>query len=194
MQLWSALSAIGERGLGMRKSSTRVQNIGVRRIAQDQLPAESDLQLLFAQLNFIHFSGEVPAYRIAFNARLTSVAGRITYRPPLIELSTPLLGAHLDTLDKTLLHEMVHAWLHARRMPSGHGPHFKRKMRDVGLSSIYHSLPVPRRRSRARYALSCPRCSAELIRRCRPGVPVSCARCSPQRYDARVRMSIRRLA
>jgi len=142
----------------------------------------------------MHFSGEVPAYRIAYNTRLTSVAGRITYRPPLIELSTPLLAAHPGTVGQTLLHEMVHAWLHARRMPSGHGAHFKRKMHEVGLSSIYHSLPVPRRRSRARYALSCPRCKVELIRRRKPGVPVSCARCSPQRYDARVRMSIRLLA
>jgi predicted SprT family Zn-dependent metalloprotease len=167
----------------------------VQNIAADSapLPSEGDLQLLFAQLNAVHFSGEVPAYRIAYNRRMTSVAGRITYRPPLIELSTPLLGAHPSSLVHTLLHEMVHAWLHARRQPSGHGVHFKRKMREVGLSSIYHSLPVPRRRSRARYRLSCPRCKTELIRRRRPGVPVSCARCSPARYDACVRMSVRRL-
>ena len=183
----------GELGVRLRKSLPRLQNIGTARVIHDPLPVESDLQLLFAQLNFIHFAGEIPAYRIAYNQRLTSVAGRITYRPPLIELSTRLLGAHPGTLPQTLLHEMVHAWLHARRMPSGHGDHFKRKMREVGLSSIYHSLPVPRRRSRARYALSCPRCKTELIRRQRPGVPVSCARCSPKRYDSRVRMSIRRL-
>ena len=171
-----------------------MQNISAARASHDRLPAESDLQLLFAQLNVMHFGGEIPAYRIAYNQRMTSVAGRITYRPPLIELSTRLLGAHPATLPSTLLHEMVHAWLHARRMPSGHGHHFKRKMREVGLSSIYHALPVPHRRSRARYALSCPRCKTELIRRRRPGVPVSCARCSPARYDPRVRMAVRRLA
>ncbi len=171
-----------------------MQNIRARAGGDVRLPSESDLQLLFAQLNSVHFAGEIPAYRITYNPRMTSVAGRITYRPPLIELSVPLLGSHPGTLPQTLLHEMVHAWLHARRLPSGHGRHFKRKMRDVGLSSIYHSLPVPRRRSRVRYRLSCPRCRVELIRRRRPGVPVSCARCSPQRYDPRVRMSVRRIA
>ena len=170
-----------------------MQNIHARSDDRPLLPTEGDLQLLFAHLNSLHFAGEVPAYRIAYNRRMTSVAGRITYRPPLIELSIPLLGKHPLTLPQTLLHEMVHAWLHARRLPSGHGIHFKRKMREVGLSSIYHSLPVPRRRSRMRYRLSCPRCSAELIRRRRPGVPVSCARCSPQRYDPNVRMRVHRL-
>ena len=170
-----------------------MQNIGAARTVAEALPQESDLQLLFSQLNVLHFGGEVPAYRIAYNRRLSSVAGRITYRPRLIELSTRLLGAHPDTLAQTLLHEMVHAWLQARRMPSGHGIHFKRKMREVGLTSIYHSLPVKRRFSRSRYVLLCPRCRVELIRRRRPGVPVSCARCSPHRYDSRVRMSIRQL-
>ena len=170
-----------------------MQNIRARTSEQLALPLESELQLLFARLNSLHFGGEVPAYRIAYNRRMTSVAGRITYRPPLIELSVPLLGAHPSTLPQTLLHEMVHAWLHARRLPSGHGSHFKRKMREVGLSSIYHSLPVPRRLSRMRYRLSCPKCRTELIRRRRPGVPVSCARCSPHRYDPRVRMSVHRL-
>lgn len=188
------LSAEGERCSALHKSLPQVQNIVGAARAHGQLPAESELQMMFARLNFAHFGGEIPAYRIAYNRRLTSIAGRITYRPPLIELSVPLLGPHPDTLVQTLLHEMVHAWLHARKMPSGHGHHFKRKMRDVGLSSIYHALPVPHRRSRMRYALSCPRCKTELIRRRRPGVPVSCARCSPQRYDARVRMSIRRIA
>ena len=171
-----------------------MQNIGALPIARHPLPPESDLQLLFARLNVLHFAGEVPAYRIAYNRRLTSVAGRITYRPPVIELSIPLLGAHPATLAQTLLHEMVHAWLHARRLPSGHGSHFKRKMRDVGLASIYHSLPVPRRRSKARYLLSCPRCKTELVRRRRPGVPVSCARCFPHRFNRAAQMIVRRLA
>jgi predicted SprT family Zn-dependent metalloprotease len=172
-----------------------VQNIlAAARAIRSRLPSEGDLQLLFARLNATHFGGSLPAHRIAYNSRLTSVAGRITYGPPLIELSTRLLGPNPDALTATLLHEMVHAWLHAHRLPSGHGLHFKRKMREVGLSSIYHSLPVPRRRSRLRYRLTCPRCFVTLVRRRRPGVPVSCARCSPSRYDARVRMTVRRLA
>jgi predicted SprT family Zn-dependent metalloprotease len=159
-----------------------------------RLPSESDLQLMFARMNVVHFAGELRAYRIGYNARLTSVAGRIGHRPPTIELSATLLGDHPEHLETTLLHEMVHAWLHARGLPSGHGAHFKRKMREVGLTSIYHSLPVPHRRSSLRYVLSCPRCRVELLRRRRPGVPVSCARCSPKRFDRRVQMAVRRLA
>ncbi len=161
--------------------------------ARGALPSEGDVQLLFARMNFAHFGGEVPAYRIAYNSRLTSVVGRITYRPPLIELSIPLLRSRPADVAPTLLHEMVHAWLQARRLPSGHGTHFKRKMREVGLTSIYHSLPVRRRPSRLRYVLSCPGCKTELVRRRLPGMPVSCARCSLVRYDSRVRMIVRRL-
>src|SRR5215472_566899 len=76
---------------GLQKRATRVQNIA-REATRSSLPAESDLQLLYAQLNLAHFGGELPSYRIAYNRRLTSVAGRITYRPPLIELSVPLLS------------------------------------------------------------------------------------------------------
>ena len=50
-------------------------------------PDVADLQLLFAQLNNEWFGGEIPAHRIAYNSRFSSVAGRITYNPPLIELS-----------------------------------------------------------------------------------------------------------
>lgn len=164
----------------------------VRRDA-DQLPSSADLQLLFAMLNAQHFGGVLRSYRIVYNARLTSVAGRIGYRPPVIELSVPLLRANRHHLNDTLLHEMVHAWLHQHGLPNGHGSHFKQKMREVGLSSIYHQLPVHKRRSHKRYLLCCPRCNAELLRRRKPGYRVSCARCSPKRFNAHVEMVVREL-
>ncbi|HMD03598.1 MAG TPA: SprT-like domain-containing protein, partial [Candidatus Baltobacteraceae bacterium] len=104
------------------------------------MPAESDLQLLFAHLNNQHFGGEVPAHRIAYNARFSNVAGRITYKPPLIELSPKHFELHPEALRETLLHEMIHAWLFARGKDTGHGAAFKRKMRELGLTSIYHDL------------------------------------------------------
>ena len=157
------------------------------------LPSPADLQLLYATLNVQHFGGVLRAYRIVYNGRLTSVAGRIGYRPPVIELSAPLLAAYPAHLKATLLHEMVHAWLKQHGLPSGHGLAFKHKMREVGLSSIYHHLPVSKRRSRKRYVFSCPRCKTELLRRRRPGCRVSCARCSPKRFNAHVEMVIREL-
>jgi len=156
------------------------------------LPSEAQLQLLFSLLNAHHFGGVLPAHRIRYNSRLTSIAGRIIYRASLIELSSTLLEHHSDHIEPTLLHEMVHAWLHQRGLPSGHGRAFKKKMNDVGLASIYHSMPVKNRRSRRRYVLRCPSCYTELIRRRRPGTAVSCARCFPAGYNARFRMSVRK--
>jgi predicted SprT family Zn-dependent metalloprotease len=150
--------------------------------------------LLFARLNAEHFGGMLRAYRIEYNRRLATVTGRISYRPALIELSLPLMMRHPDQIRDTMLHEMVHAWLHALGLPSGHGRDFKKKMRAVGLTSIYHTLPVARRRSRRRYVLECPRCSVALTRRRHPGSRVSCARCAPHGFDPRVEMRIRALA
>lgn len=157
------------------------------------LPSPAELQLAFARLNLEHFDGSLRAHRITYNARLTTVTGRICYRPPCIELSAPLLAHHPDHVVQTLLHEMVHAWLHARGLPSGHGREFKAKMRAVGLTSIYHDLPVAHKRSRRRYVLECPRCRLALLRRRRPGTRVSCARCSPRHFDAHVEMRVREL-
>ncbi len=173
----------------MRKAR---QAVGISSLASSEvLPLESELQLLFARLNATNFGAALPSYRIRYNPRLTSVAGRIIYRPAVIELSLPLLRAHVGHVENTLLHEMVHAWLHARGLPSGHGQHFKRKMREVGLTSIYHSMPVPRRRNRRRYVLACPSCRIEFVRSRRPGMAVSCARCAPAGYDRRFRMHVR---
>ena len=149
----------------------------VDRRENNALITTADLQLLYASLNARHFGGVLRAYRIG-------------HRPPVIELSAPLLREHPQALEATLLHEMVHAWLEQYRLPNGHGAAFKRKMREVGLTSIYHFLPVRARRSTRRYMLSCPRCKAEIMRRRRPGLPVSCARCSPKRFNPHVQMTV----
>lgn len=159
------------------------------------LPAAAELQLIFARLNAQHFGGVLRAHRILYNRRLTSVAGRIAYRARTIELSAPVLGRHPDHLETTLLHEMVHAWLFEHGLPTGHGAHFRRKMREVGLSSIYHDLPVQRRRgSTRRYVLVCPRCGTRSLRLRRPSGRVSCARCCPRRFSARVELRVERIA
>jgi len=145
----------------------------------DELPGVADLQILFAQYNFVHFDGEIPTYRIAYNARFSNVAGRITYKPPLIELSPKHLRGKVDELRETLLHEMIHAWLHARGENAGHTPTFKRKMRELGLRSIYHDLgtAAPLNPSTKRYILRCEKCGMEALRKRKPPPHVTCARC-----------------
>ena len=143
------------------------------------LPDVAELQLLFAQYNLLHFDGQLPAYRIAYNARFSNVAGRITYKPPLIELSPKHLRGKIEDLRQTLLHEMIHAWLHARGENSGHTPAFKRKMRELGLRSIYHDLgtAAPLNPSSRRYILRCEKCGAEALRKRKPPANAVCVRC-----------------
>jgi predicted SprT family Zn-dependent metalloprotease len=144
-----------------------------------RLPDVAELQLLFAQYNFLHFDGEIPTYRIAYNARFSNCAGRICYKPPLIELSPKHLAGKFDELRDTLLHEMIHAWLHARGENSGHTARFKNKMKELGLSSIYHDLgrASPLNESTKRYILRCEKCTMEVLRKKKPAPNLLCARC-----------------
>ena len=143
-----------------------------------ELPDVADLQILFAQYNFTYFDGEIPSFRIAYNGRFSNVAGRITYKPPLIELSPKHLKGRLQELRDTLLHEMIHAWLYARGENPGHTPKFKAKMRELGLTSIYHELgtAAPTNPSLKRYVLKCEKCGMELLRKRKPPANLMCAR------------------
>ena len=158
------------------------------------LPPEPELQLLFARLNYRYFNGEVPDCRIAYNARFSNSAGRITYgsHPMAIELSPKHFEKYPQALEETLLHEMIHAWCFARFRDTGHGARFKKKLRECGLRSIYHDLGSvrPLNESSKRYILRCEHCSFEVLRRKRPGKPVSCARCNKRRFDARFPLTI----
>lgn len=143
------------------------------------LPDVAELQLLFAELNNLHFNGEIPAHRIAYNARFGNLAGRITYKPPLIELSPKHFKDNYQAMRDTLLHEMIHAWLYARGENPGHTPAFKKKMRELGLSSIYHDLGTapPLNGSTKRYIIRCERCGLEALRKRKPPGGARCARC-----------------
>ncbi len=148
--------------------------------------------MLFAALNNDHFAGEIPAHAIAYNARFSNLAGRITYKPPMIELSPKHFELRPGALRETLLHEMIHAWLYARGENPGHTARFKKKMRELGLSSIYHDMgsAVPRRESTKRFILRCDACGMEVLRRKRPPAVVSCGRCSRRTYDPRFQIRV----
>jgi len=143
------------------------------------LPDVAELQLLFAQLNYTYFNGEIPAHRIAYNSRFANLAGRITYKPPSIELSPKHLKDKPDALRETLLHEMIHAWLYARGENPGHTAKFKQKMRELGLSSIYHDMGTATalNPSAKRYIVRCDKCGMELLRKRKPPASAVCARC-----------------
>jgi predicted SprT family Zn-dependent metalloprotease len=163
-------------------------------VAPTILPSEAELQLLFARLNYEFFDGDVPDCKIRYNERFTNSAGRTTYSrdPMAIELSPKHFRLHPDALTETLLHEMIHAWCYAKFRDTGHGPRFKRKMRECGLTSIYHDLgtAAPLKESSKRFILRCERCAFEVLRRARPSRPSSCPRCNKRRFDARFPLTI----
>ena len=163
-------------------------------VSLDLLPSEADLQLLFARLNYEFFNGEVPGCRILYNERFSNSTGRIGYgqTPLTIELSPKHFRRYPEALHETLLHEMIHAWCYAKFGEAGHGSRFKRKLRQCGLSSIYHDLgnAAPLRESSKRFILRCERCSFEVLRRGRPRSPASCPRCNKRRFDDRYPLTI----
>lgn len=158
------------------------------------LPSEADLQLLFARLNYEFFNGEAPDCKIRYNERFSNAAGRTTYGayPLQIELSPKHFRRYPEALRETLLHEMIHAWCYAKFRDTGHGPRFKRKLRECGLHTIYHELGsvAPLKESAKRYILRCERCTFEVLRRARPGRPSSCPRCNKSRFDPRYPLTI----
>jgi predicted SprT family Zn-dependent metalloprotease len=163
-------------------------------VASNALPNEAELQLLFARLNYEFFHGEAPDCRIRYNERFSNSAGRTTYgRQPLeIELSPKHFRQHPEALTETLLHEMIHAWCYAQFRDTGHGPRFKRKLRECGLTSIYHELgnAAPLKESSKRFVLRCERCALEVLRRGLPRKPSSCPRCNKRRFDVRYPLTI----
>ena len=105
--------------------------------------------MLFALLNNEHFAGEIPAHRIAYNARFSNLAGRITYKPPLIELSPKHFERHPKALRETLMHEMIHAWLYARGENPGHNrdrapePSIQHGITILSRSHFFENQPKP---------------------------------------------------
>jgi predicted SprT family Zn-dependent metalloprotease len=157
------------------------------------IPSEADLQLIFARLNYEHFNGEVPDCRIRYNPRFSNSAGRITYGAQLlIELSPKHFRTYPEALEETLLHEMVHAWCFAKWRDTGHSARFKKKLRECGLTSIYHDLGNvrPFNESSKRYVLRCEHCGFEVLRRKKPGKPASCPRCDKRRFNPKFPLTI----
>lgn len=157
------------------------------------LPAEPDLQILFARLNYQHFNGTVPDCRIRYNERFSNVAGRITYGASMtIELSPKHFRKYPQALEETLVHEMVHAWCYAHFRDRGHSARFKKKLRACGLTSIYHDLGNvrPLTESSKRYILRCEHCAFEALRKARPSKPASCPRCNKRRFDPRFPLAV----
>lgn len=146
---------------------------------------------LFALSNERFFRGRLPACRISWNTRFRNLAGRITCRDRLIELSAPHFEACGPVaLGIVLVHEQIHLSLWSQRRPYGHTAEFKWYSRELGLPLIHHQLPLPDRLARPRpvHVYRC-RCGQEIESRVRFRSPRACAACCARhaggRFDAR---------
>ena len=93
-----------------------------------------------AEYNREYFGGELRALDVRVSRRMRARLGHYTAAtktgdPPEIAISRRHLRNHgWDEALHTLLHEMVHQWQDERGLAIDHGPTFRRKAREVGIS------------------------------------------------------------
>lgn len=108
-----------------------------------------DLKAMFHRLNFEHFDNEIPEIPVVWNTRMTTTAGYCRYqrsrvlalmgnRQELtvtkIDLSEKLFrneGYDLAKIERTLIHEMVHAFLIHKYNEKGHTRRFQSIMTQI---------------------------------------------------------------
>jgi predicted SprT family Zn-dependent metalloprotease len=143
------------------------------------------LQQMFDELNGRLFEGRLAAVKAEFSERMTSAAGRYFPRRKLIRLSVPYLRLHgWDKCRKTLIHEMIHAWLDVQGRPCGHTPEFRRLLRQLtGETSIYHHEDMRPYSRPYQHVYECPN-GHKIYRKNRIRRAASCGLCAGT-FDAR---------
>jgi len=110
-----------------------------------------DIKAMFHRLNDEHFDGEIPDLPVVWNTRMTTTAGYCRYKrqgtlngggrrvvqnlePYKIDLSAKLfrhLDYDLEKIERTLIHEMVHAYLVHKDNEKGHTWRFQSMMTRI---------------------------------------------------------------
>ena len=104
---------------------------------------------MFHRLNKEHFGGEIIDIPVVWNSRMTTTAGYCRYRkeftgnlfPTKIDLSEKLfrsLGWDEKKIERTLIHEMVHAYLIQEFNEPGHTQRFQDMMTSITGENINH--------------------------------------------------------
>jgi hypothetical protein len=103
--------------------------------------AVARLEAAFGLLNARHFGGALPALPVRISGRLRRRLGQITVeratgRPIGITIARRHVAAHdWRDVEETLLHEMVHLWQCVNGHRVDHGPRFRAKAREVGVTA-----------------------------------------------------------
>ena len=154
-------------------------------IASAQITLELAYRL-YDQLNGQHFGGQLPVCTIELSSRLIRTAGKIWPKQRRLRLSLAYHQRYgLEELANTILHEMVHLWLHEQGLASGHTPLFRQKMAELGLSNRIHALPMPP--SPYKYVYVCPTCLRET--NTRRQIRSSCG-CCDKKYNPQHRLRL----
>ncbi len=141
---------------------------------------------LYKQLNGQHFGGQLPLCTLELSSRLTRTAGKIWPKQRRLRLSLTYHQRYgSEELANTILHEMVHLWLHEQGLSSGHTPLFRQKMTELGLPERIHALPMPL--APYKYIYACPTCHREV--KTRRQIRSSCGRCDKE-YNPRHRLRL----
>jgi hypothetical protein len=108
-----------------------------------------NIKEMFIRLNEEHFNGDIPNIPVVWNTRMTTTAGYCRYKRSRvlalrgmnreltvekIDLSEKLfrnLDYDLTKIERTLIHEMVHAYLVHKYNEKGHTPRFQRMMTNI---------------------------------------------------------------
>jgi hypothetical protein len=95
---------------------------------------------LFGELNARHFGGALPTLPLRLSGRMRTRLGQLCLRHETGEpYEITLSRRHIERdgweeAGHTLLHEMVHLWQHQCGHRVDHGPQFRRKAAEVGVT------------------------------------------------------------
>jgi SprT-like family len=115
------------------------------RTRKPERPRPGDLRLLHElagaheRLNGHYFGGTLRPIHFRLSSRMKTRLGDFsvnirTGEPIAITLSrSHLRNDPWSEVEHTVLHEMVHQWQVENSLPLDHGPHFRRKAREVGI-------------------------------------------------------------
>lgn len=104
-----------------------------------------DIKKMFVELNNDHFGGIIKDIPVIWNDKLRTCAGQCHYTkssmtPTKITLSSKLFTKNWDLkkIKRTLIHEMVHAYLIQEFNEPGHTQKFQDIMTDITGENINH--------------------------------------------------------
>ena len=154
-----------------------------------------NLNNMFEKLNEQHFEGKITKIPASWNNRMRTAAGYCRYKrnsfdggytPTSIELSSKLFENEswdIRKIERTLIHEMVHAFLLEHHNEKGHTARFQRMMTNITgefKNHRCHTYNVSGLRNKRNIVANCPNCGVIGRRSRRPKATLvyKCTKCS----------------